>query len=212
MNIYYGKSDANLNVWTVGFAATVGGNTTGYKTTTTKVTAVTTAQSVFDSAILDFEAAKAAFAAASDAKAAARQSLLSSISVVTRDIYGGGVSDSMVSAAGLEPRDAVRTPVVPLQPTELMVTPFADGTVQLKWNRNGNARNMNFIVESAVDGESWAIVNSTSKSRITLSGYAPGNEAFFRVRATKDGDVSEPSNTEAIYLPTPSATSLKVAA
>ena len=212
MNIYYTKSDTGLNVWTVGFAATVGANTSGYKTTTTKVTAVTTAQSVFDSAILDFEAAKAAFAAASEAKAAARQSLLTSISAVARDIYGGNVSDSMVSAAGLEPRDSVRTPVAALQPTELMVTPFADGNVQLKWNRNGNASGMNFIIEAAVDGESWTIVNSTSKTRITLSGYAPGNQVFFRVRATKDGNVSEPSNTEAIYLPTPSTTSLKVAA
>jgi hypothetical protein len=49
-----------------------------------------------------------------------------------------GVTDAMVAAAGFQPRDTVPTPIVPQEPTSLVATPNANGTVFLSWNRNGN--------------------------------------------------------------------------
>lgn len=211
-NTFRQRSDTSLNSWAEHLTNIVGGNISGYKTTLAKNTAASDKQALFATAIADWEAAKYALASAVDAKEFARNELLDAVAVVANDIYVGGVSDSMVSAAGLEPRDHVRTPATPQQPTALLATPDADGSVLLKWNRGTNAYGMNFVVEATTDGENWTIVTTTMKSRITLFGYEPGDVAYFRVRAIKNGATSEPSNTEAIYLPVPSGSNMKVAA
>ena len=211
-NTYSRRPDAELSAWMQIFKGVVGGDTAGYNTTTEKVDEVVNTQSELSTAVLAYEAAKSALAAASDARAAARQSALIAVAAVARDIYGGPVSDAMISACGLVPHDATRSVIIPQQPIQLLVTPFADGSVTCKWHRNGNAKGMQFLVEATESGEDWRVITGTTKTRITLMGYRPGASALFRVRAVKDGAFSEPSNTSGIYLPTPDASAFRPAA
>jgi hypothetical protein len=118
----------------------------------------------------------------------------------------------MIAAAGFAVHDTSGTAVVPNQPVDLLATPFSDGTVSLRWGRNGNPNGVSFLIEAREDGSSeWEFVASTTKARLTVNGFAPGEPRWFRVVATKNDLSSLPSNEAPIY-PVGGATTLSVAA
>lgn len=83
-------------------------------------------------------------------------------------------------------------------PLELIATPFIDGTVRLKWNRNGNPANTSFQIEQQTPS-GWVYVKTVSGTKTKLNGYTPGVSASFRVIATRLGLTSPASNVTSIY-------------
>ena len=122
------------------------------------------------------------------------------------------VTDSAIMSLSLSPRSTTRTPVVPQKPTDFAVIPFADGDVTFKWAKNGNPYGVVYIIETAsADAAEWSVVETTTKTRITLGGFTAGVPRWFRVRATKNGLSSLPTPMEGIYLPA-SGFSVQIAA
>jgi hypothetical protein len=56
-----------------------------------------------------------------------------------------------------------------------------------------------FIVEVSSDGVSWSQWTVTKKKSLTLDGFAPGVQKWFRVKATNRGQFSFPSQSASIY-------------
>lgn len=169
----------------------------------------------FASSLTDWEAAKGSYDEASEAKANERQGAIDAFTQLLNLMYATpSVTPEAISSLTLTPRSGTRTPVVPVTPTDFIATPFADGTVELKWNRNGNKYGVVFEVETAsADQTDWHIGLSTTKTKLRVGGFAPGVPAWFRVRASKNGLSSEFSFNSGIYIPAPEGSgSLEVAA
>lgn len=69
----------------------------------------------------------------------------------------------------------------------------------LSWERNGNPYSVQFVIEAKVGTGEWEIAAMTTKAKITLENYVPGQEASFRVYAQKNELESSPSNVAVIY-------------
>ncbi len=173
-----------------------------YGLTPAKVTALQNAGTALGSAITAAIATEAAFRADIQAKENARQTALDNVSLCAGLMYATpGVTDEMVAAAGFQPRDTEKTPIVPQEPTGLFATPNANGTVFLGWTRNGNPYGVDFVIEVSADGSSWAQQTVTKKKSVTLEGFAPGVAKWFRVKAVNRGLTSVPSLPVSIYAP-----------
>ncbi|MEQ1821113.1 MAG: hypothetical protein ABL949_01245 [Fimbriimonadaceae bacterium] len=158
-------------------------------------------------------AAKNAAKVAFDNLAASRKALNANIAILAKQMYAKPLSDAQVQSTGLQPRDKGRTPHNPITPTLFVATPNADGSVVFAWNRSGNTSGAVFVIEASVEGGPWNAVFSTKRTKVSVSGFAPGVETATRVRATNRGLASQPSFEQVIYPATNSQTSsLKLAA
>lgn len=101
----------------------------------------------------------------------------------------------------------------PGRAADFIVEAVADGTVNLKWNRNGGPANTNYVIETQTPGdETWIATYQTTKTRATLAGFPPGQPANFSIVAKKRSQFAYPTTTETIYAPAPSALSFSEAA
>ena len=87
----------------------------------------------------------------------------------------------------------------------LRADPNANGSVKLKWDRNGNAQTTMFVVETSADGAAWTFLKTTTRCSYLAEGFAPGAAAYFRVTATTSTASSLPSLPVGVYAPAPAA-------
>ncbi len=151
--------------------------------------------------LVSTETAKLAYKSAVEDKDADFQQLRDAISQIARTCYANpDVTNAMLESVGLSPRGRSRRPVAPTVVTDLIATPNVDGTVKLKWKRGGNLAVTTFLIEKQVGTGAWEFVDSVTASRVTLTNYAPGNPAHFRVIASRNGISAPASNIASIYL------------
>lgn len=164
-------------------------------------------------AATDVDAKKAALRASMQERDALLRSLVESLAEIARSVYANpAVTPAMVAALGLQPRSTARVRIVPKTPTDLLATVTENGAIALKWNRFGNAKGVNFVVEAKVGTGDWAFVGSTTACRLALEGYATGAAVGFRVSASNGGTVSAPSAAATVFPSSSSAPTLRLAA
>lgn len=160
---------------------------------------------LFATSLVDMEAARGVFDGAMEAKENLRESALEMFGQLLSVMYAQpAVTPEAISGLTLTPRSGVKVPITPVEPANLVATPSANGTVRLSWRPNGNKYGVIYEIEAAdADESNWTVISTTTKTKITLSGFAPGTPKWFRVRATKNGLVSEFSFNAGIYIPIP---------
>ena len=187
-----------------------------YGVSAAQVAALVTASADLGTTATTAESTKSAYRAAVQAREAATKATMDAAASVARSVYAHpGITNEQIAAAGLSPRSTSRARHAPETPTRVLATPQTNGTVRLEWDRAGNVPGVNFLVEGSADGASWTFVGDTPSTRTTLSGYAPGVQASFRVCASRNGAVSAPSASATIYGPASASESkptLKLAA
>jgi len=108
-----------------------------------------------------------------------------------------GASDDLKSEAGVTiPKPTVKS--APKSPTELMALPSVNGTVTLKWKRNGNIPATKFLVEKRIGAGDWMLVDVVTAISLTTPAKV-GERASFQVSARNGQGTSEPSNEAVIY-------------
>lgn len=166
----------------------------------------------FNTAINDLSAAKQAVRAAAEYQNAARQRLLAALSSCAGTMYiNPSITDDLVAAAGFPPHETGRTHHSPHIPLNLEVMPFVNGRVKLKWKKGANRYGAVYVVEARIGDEDWKIITHATRPEVTLSGFEPGQEVWFRVYASRNGQVSVPSQSVVIY-PKKRAAGIKQAA
>ena len=147
-----------------------------------------------------------------DAKDAALLDAGRALGAVAKVALASGANAAQLSAIGLaRPAKPVRPTSVPA-PVDLLATPTILGQVKLAWKRDGAPTTTSYVVESSADGVLWEYAAVTTRASLTLSGHAPGAQAWFRVRGSRAGLTSEPSNVASVFAPVaPSVVQLKVA-
>ena len=106
-------------------------------------------------------------------------------------------SPAILVAFGFEPGSSAAGPVQP--PSELSAAPAANGSCLLRWKPNGNIRVTIYNVEVSVAGGEWQILASTPRRRYVDTTATPGVPRTYRVRATRNGALSQASAEASIY-------------
>ena len=181
------------------------GTTNPYGVPTAAVTALMAADAALGGAINAQVAAKAAEKAATVTKAAKRDGVVAALNTIATAVYANpAVTDTMLASLGFPARRSGPAPRrVPTEPTGLSAEPFANGTVKLKWNRNGNKPGILFVIETSEDGLAWTMIRSTTRSSFAVEGFAPGVPAWFRITATTSTAASLPRSPSPPTPPLP---------
>ncbi len=212
-NTFYSLGAEPLLTFSGTAYAVISGSPLLYGITPALLTNLAAANTALDTAISDASAAEAAFHAAVAEKNTAMQDVINGLSAISPGIYNNtALTDGQIAATGFQPRDHERTPVVPQTPTDLIANAFANGTVNLSWNRNGNPYGVIFVIEASFDGSAWVQVGSTKTRSTTLSGFQPGTTRWFRIRSTTKSQQSANSTSVAIYGTGEESVTLQLAA
>ncbi|HRI43800.1 MAG TPA: fibronectin type III domain-containing protein [Fimbriimonadaceae bacterium] len=211
-NNFASRSDSALLQVANQAYTTINDDPIGYGVQAGQLTALNGGRTALEASIDGLTAAKAALAAATQARNAARATTLDALGSLGATIYNApGVTNEMLAAAGYAIHDSTKTPVLPVTVSNVVAVPYSNGTVQLKWSRNGNPYGVQFAVEvRTADGE-WEWVSSPTRTRITLTGITPGVTRYCRVIAFKNGIYAIPSEPVVVY-PSEGEEALAVAA
>lgn len=195
-------SDLALSAAATQAHTVINGNILGYGVTPAQMTLLNTNKNALAAASTDLIAKKDAYEAALLTRDNSRVATIGSLANIGGTIYNNStVTNVMLAAAGYAVYDSSGTTIIPVTPIDLLANPDAEGSVKLSWKRNGNPQGVVFVIEQSPDGEAWSQVFSTTKARVTLSGFTPGVEFWFRVRATKNDIVTLPSVPAGIWAP-----------
>lgn len=206
-------SDAELSKVADIVATALAADPSGYGIVAGDATSIASRLSQFDTSVNAFVVAETALRAASEAKKSWRSLLLSTLGKVSNKVYAAELAtNEMLAAAGLSIRETP-TAILPKKVLDFIATPNADGTVKLKWERNGNKYGVLFVIEMRPDATAeWEQLLSTQRQSITVSGFTPGVRAEFRCIATNRGLSATPSDIDTIYEDQGESFNLQVAA
>ena len=145
------------------------------------------------------QTAAADYHAAVTAKDAAMAEADATLSRLARVALASRATGSDLAGVGLaRPAPRTRPQSLPA-PEGLLAIPVPGGGVSLTWRRGGNAERTVFEILAAPDGLDLRIVETTTRTRVTLRGYAPGEACWFKVRARRAGLISPLSNAVSVY-------------
>lgn len=188
------------------------GSPASYGLTVLQATIFTGAVTTLQEKVADLADAEAAYHAAVQAKNAAMDAVTTSMVQLAAIVYATPtITDEQLADAGLAIRSKPGK-ITPTTPLALTAVPNTDGTVALKWKRNGNPQGVMFTISVSDDSETWSNIAVTQAARFTLAGYKAGVQKYFCVTATTRG-VNSPASLPVIIYPSPSsAIELHVAA
>lgn len=196
----YRLSEAALADKLTFITSVISANPTAYTLSAPIAAAMADSADLYVTALTDQESAQAAFSSAVLTKTEMRDAALSTIAAYLNVIYSSpAVDDTSITALGLAPRSTSRTPITPQQPLGLIAVPSPTGQCELSWSRNGNPYSVQFVVETRVEAGDWTVAGITSKAKVNLTGFVPGETTYFRVYAQKNDENSVPSNIAVIY-------------
>lgn len=163
------------------------------------------------------EQTEAAYRAAIQRRDAARSAAATALAQVARTAFANPANTpALIAELGFKPRSTSRTRIVPVTPTKLIAMPQSNGDCRLQWDKLSNGVGVIYRIEGAtrIEGgaaSGWVSLGETTAQRATLTGYAPGVAASFRIVATKNGIVAPPSEPVGIYAAS-AAPALRLAA
>lgn len=154
----------------------------------------------FAAALVAADAAKAQQNIAVAAKDAARKELEDDLRpTVQRVQVNPAVTDETRTAAGIPVRDTVRSYNAPIAPRDLVAQEGANGVHSLKWNGNGNADGVQFVVEGKAPADAdFRRLDAVTTTKYSTEPFARGVRIDFRVRARRGTELSEPSNVASV--------------
>ena len=115
-----------------------------------------------------------------------------------RDAYNTA-DDEELRLVGLEPHKE-RSVSTPLAPSELMVTPGADGVNRLTWKRGDDVESTLYDIEAQIgNSPDFVLVYTTGARRFDHKNQMPGAKIVYRVSARRRGISSGYSNLAQAY-------------
>lgn len=191
MSTFYPSNDRELARWLGNFIAVAGANLSVLGMTASDLSALQTLKADLDNGMIAAEDAKRAAREAFSAKERIRDDARRAIGARGKMIGANPhIPDDLKMRLGLTVSEKSRTAVVPITPTDLVVTPLAGGGVnRLTWSRSGNRPATQFVIEMRGDAASdaWTFVDFTARLSYEHANRTPGQRVCYRVKA-KRGD------------------------
>lgn len=201
MSNYLPSRDSELSIWLQHFAENCQTYETALHLTPIQVGSILDACGEFPILLNGIETAKFNLESAvtlKDTKKATTLALIRNFSQKFRaDVT---VPADLLSTLGLAPRNPVQGQGILNPPLDLVATPNAQtSSVLLKWKRNESTQGTNFLIEQRIGTGSWTTVTATTKTRLELSNVTAGVLRSYRVKATRKGIITGPSNIAVVY-------------
>lgn len=193
---YFPSKDAEFIAWLANFLTSATANLTALGLIAGDLTPISLLQPTYSTNLNDVEAKKAALAAAVDTKDATKDSIIQKVRVVVNKIQANpAVTPALKSQLGITTHDGGHYPVSPVPPNELVAELLPDGSVELDWNRNGNAPATQFVIEAMIGANiNWTLLNVVTKTSFVHTGIQPGLPIKYIVKARRGNETSGPSN------------------
>lgn len=197
---YMPTKEGDLVPWTENFITVANANLAALGLTAPDITAITTNKSNYSTGLNNAIAKQADAKGATDNKNEKKSVLQDNIRALAKQIQGKpGVPDSLKVQLGIKSANPTPPSPNPVPPIDLSSETIAGSAVRLKWNRNGNSQTTIFMLEaSAFTDKDFVIVDSTTKTTIDTTFRIPSGATFFRVKAKKNDQTSDPSNVVAV--------------
>ena len=184
---YLPKTDGNIVPWTENFVQVASANAAALGLGTVDITALKTKNADYATKLNTAIAKQSESKAATEAKNMAKSAVVESVRSLARQIQARpGVPDNLKEQLGLNVPDPTPSPEHPQIPTELSGSIGTGGLANLKWNRNGNAYNITFLIETSNNPEAgWHIIGTTTKATYDAHLEASLGKNYYRVIAQK---------------------------
>lgn len=106
------------------------------------------------------------------------------------------VNGSLKNELGLSSDIVISSDPLPIAPSELIAIQLSDGSVELDWSRNGNDSRTQFVIEAKIGKAfpTWILVDVVKKTSYIHTGFPPGTQVQYVVRARRGEITSRPSN------------------
>ena len=197
---YMPTKDGDLVPWTENFITVANANIGALGIVVGDITTLTTKKTDYAGGLNNAIAKQAEAKGATDAKNIKKAALQDNIRMLARQIQAKpGVPDNLKVQLGLTGNDPTPSPTNPIPPSDLTMEMMSVSTTRLKWNRNGNAQGVIFVLEaSAFIDKDFVMIDSTTKTTIDTTFRNVVGSTFFRVKAKKNEQTSDPSNVVAV--------------
>ena len=193
---YYPSKDAELVVWLGNFITVANANLATLGIVATDVDPIKALQPIYSTNLNDVETKKAALSASVETKDATKDSIIQKIRLLVNKIQANpAVTPSLKAQLGISTRTGSTNLQHPVAPTDLVAELQSDGSVNLTWNRNGNAPRTQFVIE-AMTGKAtdWVLLDVVTRTNYTHLGVSPGEQVKYRIKARKGTETSGSSN------------------
>ena len=193
---YLPTKEGDLVPWTENFIAVATANLATIGLAAPDLTALTTKKTDYSTGLNNAIAKQAEAKAATDSKNIKKQALADNIRMLTRQIQAKpGVPANLKVQLGIKSPVAPPSHSAPLIPADLTLETIAGGIIRLKWGRAGNSQGTIFVVEASEKPDiNFIMIDSTTKTTLDTSFHALGAATYFRIRAKKNDQTSDPSN------------------
>lgn len=198
---WYQKADSALRSWETDFMNNVSLYETELEVDAGELEVIQDAGQAFLDAMAALTTAKGAYEAAVQAKDTARAALIEvNQGFIAQWQALPNLDPKILETLGVPQRGTRGQRTAPTTPENLIAKAQVNGEVFLTYSRSGNSQTTVFTVEqSEPDSTTWTPIFSSTRTRVRLTGYTPGVETRFRVRATRNGMVSSPSEWVPIW-------------
>lgn len=124
-----------------------------------------------------------------------------------------GATVQLKTKLRLNAERAPRLPVLPQVPTDLSATVGPQGQISLKWDRAGNKKRTNFVLEVREGtGGPWVFLAAVTRTRYIDYGRKPGEFIQYRVHAVRPTTASLYGDIASVYSPEGQASGKRLAA
>lgn len=137
--------------------------------------------------------------AATTAKDTTKSALTEKLRDAARTSRANKASGTILTSIGIGPINPKTRPQ-PQRPLDLIATAYTNGTNLLRWKPGGNKPRTVYVIEVMnAETERWKMIASTTKCSFRHYGQEPGYTQWYRVTASRSGNLGIPSASVVVY-------------
>ncbi|MBS1712734.1 MAG: fibronectin type III domain-containing protein [Armatimonadetes bacterium] len=201
--VYYRAPKTQFQAWMANFQSVAAAHAAALRLDADELLELSTTNTRFAAS---FDAQETAHAAAKGATALCDQERSEALAVVAK--YNAqfhaipGISPDLLGELGLTVPGGGSGTIPVFTPLDLSATGSSNGVNSLKWKRNGNVSGTMYVIEASYDGtNTWAIVDTSTRTKFEHADQVPGRFVRYRVYAKRGQKKSNPSGTASVYDP-----------
>lgn len=198
---YLPASDTEYSAWLANFNTVAQANAAALGLSATALTPSVAAKTALDASVSQFTAAQAAAKSATQGKLTARQSSEAIVRALARAIQANpAVSNGLKESLGVTVRQGPVGRIIPVTPSGLLVLGQSNGVNVLKWDGTGNKPGVVYVIEAKCGATgAWQYAGLSKRLKFEHAGCTPGQQAMYRVKASRGEFISGWSNEAVIY-------------
>lgn len=192
---YYPNKDAELVIWLDNFLKVAATNLVALGLVADDLKTAQSLQPTYIANLNTVEQKRTEFASAVETKDATKTKLTQSFKLIVNKIQANSaVTVALKAQLGISTRQGGQYPTIPNPPSDFTAKMQSDGMVKLIWKRNGNAPNVQFIIEVKTNTDTdWRMLDVVTSTSYVDKAHKPGVETKYRIKVRRVLEIGPPS-------------------